>query len=152
MKWYSAFWEWTLTAALKGTTYTVQRPAMYARPHWGYGFDTRYECSECFLSQTRSEGSTSFKMPRTVSSSKIKVRITLRRIRVTIVAMEQQCVTYSEFVCNLSYLAWQTYAPYCHLWPFRLYRVFPHYFINDTIFGTKLLNIRCVLLFSATFI
>jgi hypothetical protein len=33
---------------------------------------------------------------------------------------------------------------YCHLWPVWLYRIFPHYLINDTIFGKKLLNIKCV--------
>jgi hypothetical protein len=37
---------------------------------------------------------------------------------------------------------------YCHLWPVRLYHIFPHYLINGTIFGKKLLNIKCVFWFS----
>jgi hypothetical protein len=35
-----------------------------------------------------------------------------------------------------------------HLWPARLYHIFPHYLINGTIFGKTLLNITCVLIFS----
>ena len=27
------------------------------------------------------------------------------------------------------------HAPYCHLWPARLYNIFPHYLINGNIFG-----------------
>jgi hypothetical protein len=37
---------------------------------------------------------------------------------------------------------------YCHVWPVRLYRIFPHYLINGTIFGKKLLNIKCLYWFS----
>jgi hypothetical protein len=37
---------------------------------------------------------------------------------------------------------------YCHLWPVRLYHIFPHYLINGTIFGKKLLNIKCAFWFS----
>jgi len=29
------------------------------------------------------------------------------------------------------------HAPYCHLWPDRLYKIFPHYLINGTIFEKK---------------
>jgi len=51
------------------------------------------------------------------------------------------------------------YAPYCHLWPARLYQFFPHYLIkdtifweklfdtNNTIFWEKLFDIKCVFLF-----
>ena len=35
-------------------------------------------------------------------------------------------------------------VPYCHLCPVRLYSIFPHYLINDTIFGKKLLNTNYV--------
>jgi hypothetical protein len=31
---------------------------------------------------------------------------------------------------------------YCHLWPVRLYDVFPHYLINGTILGKTPLNIN----------
>jgi hypothetical protein len=37
---------------------------------------------------------------------------------------------------------------YCHLWPVWLYHIFPHYLINGTIFGEKILNIKCVFWFS----
>jgi hypothetical protein len=37
---------------------------------------------------------------------------------------------------------------YCHLWSVWLYHVFPHYLKNSTIFGKKLLNIKCVFLYS----
>jgi len=52
-------------------------------------------------------------------------------------------------VCNLKYPARNAHAPYCHLWPARLYNIFPHYLINGTIFGGKnLLNTKCVFGFS----
>ena len=39
---------------------------------------------------------------------------------------------------------------YCHLWPVHLYHVFPHYLINGTIFGKKVIKCKmCVLIFSA---
>jgi hypothetical protein len=41
-------------------------------------------------------------------------------------------------VCNAN-------APYFHLWPAPLYKIFPHYLIMGTIFQNKLLNIKCVL-------
>jgi hypothetical protein len=37
---------------------------------------------------------------------------------------------------------------YCHLWTVWLYHIFPHYLINGTILGKKLLNIKCVFWFS----
>jgi hypothetical protein len=37
-------------------------------------------------------------------------------------------------ICSLSYPACHAYAPYCHLWPVRLYNISPHYLINGTIF------------------
>jgi len=42
----------------------------------------------------------------------------------------------------------------CHLWPVWLFRIFPHYLINGTIFGRKRCTKykMCVLMFSATFV
>jgi hypothetical protein len=37
-----------------------------------------------------------------------------------------------------------------HLWRVRVYRIFSHYLVTGTIFGKKLLNIKCVLTFSIT--
>jgi hypothetical protein len=53
-------------------------------------------------------------------------------------------------VCSLRYSARNAQAPYCHLWPAPLYKIFPHYPINGTIFGKKkkLLNMKCVFRFS----
>ena len=36
---------------------------------------------------------------------------------------------------------------YCHLRPAPLYHIFPHYLINGTNLGKKLLNIKCVFWF-----
>ena len=33
--------------------------------------------------------------------------------------------------------AFNAHALYCHLWPVRVYNIFPHYLTNDTIFGKK---------------
>jgi hypothetical protein len=52
-------------------------------------------------------------------------------------------------VCSLRYPACNAHAPYCHLWPARLYNIFPHYLIKDTIFERKnLLDTKCVFWFS----
>jgi hypothetical protein len=52
----------------------------------------------------------------------------------------------------LSYLACKSHpfwvGLYCHLWPLCLYHIFARYVINDTIFGKKKLNIKCVFWFS----
>ena len=42
---------------------------------------------------------------------------------------------------------------YCHLWPVRLYHIFPHYLIKGTIFGNNLIEHKiCVLILSTTFV
>jgi hypothetical protein len=58
---------------------------------------------------------------------------------------------YTFWLCvfSLRYSTRNAHVPYCHLWPPRLYKIFPHYLINGTTFEkTKLLNIKCVFLFS----
>jgi len=62
-------------------------------------------------------------------------------------------ITYSECVCSLRYPACNAHAPYCHLWPVRLYNIFPPYPKICTIFfGKKVLdNKMCVLIFSTSF-
>ena len=53
--------------------------------------------------------------------------------------------------CKLRYPASNAHALY-HLWPANIYKVFPHYLINGTIFEKKkkkkLLNTKCVFWFS----
>jgi hypothetical protein len=57
-------------------------------------------------------------------------------------------------VCGLRYPECSAHAPCCHLWPVRLYSIFPHYLISGTIFEkkkvTKYKNV--VLIFCTTFI
>jgi len=62
----------------------------------------------------------------------------------------RKCYIFWVCVSILRYSAWNTHAPYCHLWSFRLYRIFPHYIINGNISGKKkqLLNItRALIIF-----
>ena len=76
--------------------------------------------------------------------------ITLRRVLATIAAVESnKYYIFWVFVCNLSYLACNAHASYCHWWPVRLSNIFPRYLINGTISGKKniLLNINCVFWF-----
>jgi len=55
-------------------------------------------------------------------------------------------------VCSLRFPARNAHAPYCHLWHAPLYNIFPHYFINGTIFEKKVTEHKmCVLIFSTTF-
>jgi hypothetical protein len=48
--------------------------------------------------------------------------------------MEKQWVLHnlSACTCSLTYPACNAHAPYCHLWPARLYNIFPHFLINRT--------------------
>jgi hypothetical protein len=78
--------------------------------------------------------------------------MTLRRIHLTIVAVEKQEILYTLCVCTLRYTACNTHEPFCHLCPARLYRIFQHYLINGTIFGSVTEHKMCVLIFSTTFV
>jgi len=53
-------------------------------------------------------------------------------VRATIVAVEKQQYYYIfwVYVCSLRCPACHAHAPYCHLWPVRLYNIFLHYFIK----------------------
>ena len=76
----------------------------------------------------------------------------MRRCSATIVVVGKQFVLYTLRVCVCLYLSSMQCACvvlYCHLWPLWLYNIFPHYLINDMIFGKKKLqNIKCVFTFS----
>jgi len=48
---------------------------------------------------------------------------------------------------SLKYPSCNAHAPYCHVWSAPLYNIFPHYLINGTIFGKKLLNTKFVFWF-----
>ena len=47
-------------------------------------------------------------------------------------------------VCSLRYPTCNAHAPYCHLWPVRLFSISAHYLINGTVFGGEktLLDIK----------
>ena len=54
-------------------------------------------------------------------------------------------------VCSPTYPSCNAHAPYCRLWPARLYNIFPHYLINGTIFEKKVTEHKtCVLISSTT--
>ena len=58
-------------------------------------------------------------------------------------------------ICSLRYPACNAHAPYCHLWPVRLYSIFffLHFLINGTIFYEKVAeNKMCVSIFSTAFV
>ena len=56
-------------------------------------------------------------------------------------------------VCSPRYPARNAHAPYCHLQPFRLHIIFPHYLINGAIFEKKVIEHKmCVLTFSTIFV
>jgi hypothetical protein len=48
---------------------------------------------------------------------------------------KRNSITYSDCVCRLNYPVCN--APYCHLWPARMYDIFPYYLRNATIFEKK---------------
>ena len=54
--------------------------------------------------------------------------------------------------CTFSYPTCNSHALYCHLWPVRLYSIFPHSLIIGTILKNTLLNIKCVFRFSLQFL
>jgi hypothetical protein len=47
-------------------------------------------------------------------------------------------------VCSFRYTACNAHAPYFHLWPAPVYKIFLHYLINVTFFEKNLLNTKCV--------
>ena len=64
--------------------------------------------------------------------------VTLSHVRSAIVAMEKQkYYIFRVCMCGLRYPVCNTHASYCHLWPAWFCSIFPHYFINGTIFEKK---------------
>ena len=56
--------------------------------------------------------------------------------------------------CRLRYPVRKAHAPYCHLWPVRLYSILTHYLINGLIFERKKVTEHkmCVLIFYTAFV
>jgi hypothetical protein len=67
----------------------------------------------------------------------------MRRVRVTIVAVEKQYVLHI-----MSGMQSACAVIYCHLWPVWVHRIFTHYLINGKIFGKTFLNLNYVVRFS----
>ena len=80
---------------------------------------------------------------------------TMKRVRATIVVVENQWVLHNlnVCICSLRYPARNAHAPYCHLWPAPLYSILLPFLINDKIFEKKVTEYKmCILIFSTTFI
>jgi hypothetical protein len=74
--------------------------------------------------------------------------LALRRVCTTTVAVEKQYVLHilSVCVCSLRYPEYN--AQRCHLWPVRLYKIFPHYLTKGTIFEKRFTEYKtCVFFF-----
>jgi len=83
-------------------------------------------------------------------------KVTLRRVRATIVEVEKQGVLHSlrVCICSLRYPACNAHAPCYRLWSAPLYSIFPLYLIKDTILNKKkfIEHKICVLIFSTNFV
>jgi hypothetical protein len=65
--------------------------------------------------------------------------VSLRRVSTTIVVESKEMFyTFTARVSSPTYPSCNVYVPYCHLWPDKLYNIFPHYLINCTIFENKI--------------
>jgi hypothetical protein len=62
--------------------------------------------------------------------------VILRCFRATTVAVLKRITYYIFWVCICSpgYPACNAHKPYCHLWPVRLYNIFPHYLLNGMFY------------------
>jgi hypothetical protein len=62
--------------------------------------------------------------------------VTFWRVRATTVAVKKQWVLHNLSVCIFSfrYPVYNAHAPYFHLLPAPLYKIFPHFLISGTIF------------------
>ena len=66
--------------------------------------------------------------------------VTLRRVGANVTTVEKHYILHILNVfCSLRYPADNTHAPYCHLWPVRLYNIFTNYPINGIIFEKQVL-------------
>jgi len=77
----------------------------------------------------------------------VRINVTIRRVRVTTVAVKIPSVCLQPYL-SIMEGAWAVLS-LCPIW---LYHILPHHVINSTIFGKKLLNITCVVWFSLQFL
>src|SRR5215510_9136687 len=84
---------------------------------------------------------------RNEGQREIQYNLTLLRVHSTIFAVEQHYVMHIMSVCSLRYPACNAHAPYCHMWPIRLYIIFPllrNRWISEEVIEREM----CVLIFS----
>jgi len=80
------------------------------------------------------------------TTSNVCINVTFRRVRVTAVEVEKKVLQILRAcVFSLGYPARHGLAPFCHLWPVRLYHTLPHYLINDMFVGREVTRqkMRC---------
>jgi hypothetical protein len=90
---------------------------------------------------------------RMLKGKQCTYNVKLRRVRATTVEWKSnEYYIIWVCVCSIRYPACNAQAPYCHLWPFRLYNIFftlSHK--QHDLRERNLLNIKCVLIFSRRF-
>ena len=102
--------------------------------------------------QRQAQSALEYDVPSLFRATSQSMNVKFRHGHVTnITAQKQQAVNILS-VClqpQLPSIHGACSVLYCHLWPARLYNIFPHYLINSTFFGEKkLLNLKCVFRFS----
>jgi len=65
------------------------------------------------------------------------------RVRLNSVPAENKQELHTDSVLLELGIACNAHAPYCHLWPVRLYNIFPHCLMNGTIFEKTLSKNVC---------
>ena len=89
-----------------------------------------------------------------VQYSQCTYNVTLRRFRVTTVAVEKdEYYTTCVYICSLTYPARNAHAPYCYLWPAPLYNIFSTFSHKRINFRKKVTEHKmCILILSTTFV
>jgi len=112
----------------------------------------RYYTSKTFYNETVNQIGNFF-MPvrkKGKTTAHVRISVTLRSVRATIVHVEKQWVLRLLCICSLNHQARNVLTPYCHLRPTPLYTTFPHYVINVTILRGFFQYKMRVLIFSTT--
>jgi hypothetical protein len=81
------------------------------------------------------------------------IKVTIRCLRVTIVAMGAQQLSHCLSVALVTWHA-MSMSHFVNLWPVWFYLIFPHYLFNGTTYGKKniIQDKICFLFFSATIV
>ena len=108
-------------------------------------------CLSCFIYNMLPRES-DFYVPKQVIKimGRVSMNVILRRVPVTIVAVEKKEVWHNMSGCLWPYFSGMQRACAvlcCHLWHVWINHILSHYFTKGTIFGKKFLNINCVLWF-----